>query len=85
MRRLALIGVLAAMMSKTPSGKIQLQERSKPRRLKSKNKPSKAYWRTSPPSEYFGKRSMIVTAETPKGEKQMKLKNALKKNFEFQF
>ena len=40
------------------------------------------YWKESTSSESFGQRSMIVTSYTNKGEfKQMKLKNALKKDF----
>ena len=42
-------------------------------------------WRRSPDSEYFGRRSEIVTAYTKRGTKQMKLKNALKGNHEFDF
>ena len=49
------------------------------------NKTSLWGWNSAKPSEYFGERSKIVTAFTPKGTRQMKLKNALKKGFEFQF
>lgn len=42
-------------------------------------------WRHSPNSEYFGRRSEIVNAYTKRGTKQMKLKNALKGNHEFDF
>ena len=42
-------------------------------------------WRRSPDSEYFGRRSEIVNAYTKRGTKQMKLKNALKGNYEFDF
>ncbi|SEG38803.1 hypothetical protein SAMN05421847_2157 [Halpernia humi] len=58
---------------------------TKPNKPNAKNKPSKARWRTAEPSRYFGRRSKIVTAETPKGPQKMKLKNALKKDFEFTF
>ncbi len=50
-----------------------------------KKQTSEKGWRYSKPSEYFGQRSKIVTAITPKGEKLMKLKNCLKKGFEFKF
>ena len=43
------------------------------------------YWKPSPQSEYFGQRSKIVTATTSKGPKKMKLKNALKQNYKFEF
>lgn len=39
--------------------------------------------RPSTPSPYFGERSKIVTAITPKGFKKMKLKNAVKKQLQF--
>lgn len=42
-------------------------------------------WSDARPSEYFGQRSKIVVAKTPKGEKLMKLKNALKGNYEWSF
>lgn len=50
-----------------------------------KKQTSQKGWRYSKPSEYFGKRSKIVTAYTKKGQKLMKLKNALKAGFEFDF
>lgn len=60
-------------------------ENARKEQKKPKKKRKFGYWKPSPQSEYFGKRSKIVTAETPKGPKQMKLKNALKKGLEFNF
>lgn len=88
MRKLGLIGMMASMLISNPhiSGNVVTgRTPTKPNKPTAKNKPSKARWRTAEPSRYFGRRSKIVTAETPKGPQKMKLKNALKKDFEFTF
>ena len=78
-----LLGAIAAMfgMSTTtksiPFKASQLTEDFRPKMPKG--------CRASQPSEYFGRRSEIVTAYTKRGTKQMKLKNALKGNHEFDF
>lgn len=75
----ALIGAMSASMSRD----FYIMDR-KPHKPTSKNKPSKNRWRWSEPSEYFGQRSKIVSAQTPKGEQLMKMKTALKGNFPFE-
>lgn len=87
MRKLASIIGLAAMMSLStePSTEFKITKNPDPKKPTSKNKPSKGRWRSSPTSEYFGRRSKVVTAITPKGPQKMKLKNALKKDFQFNF
>ena len=53
--------------------------------LKPKKKKETFEFPTPKKSEYFGRRSEIVTAYTKRGTKQLKLKNALKGNYEFDF
>lgn len=80
---LAMAGMLGALSVKKSEEFIVS---SKPTKPKSKNKPSKRGWYRSPESPYFGQRSNPVTAKLPNGEtKRMKLKNALKHNYEFEF
>lgn len=77
--KLSKLGLLATMFGFSAMGS-SLELSNPYQNLKPKHY-SKG-WRNSTPSPYFGQRSMIITAYTNKGEfKQMKLKNALKKDF----
>lgn len=84
----AVLGLAAAMFYASSSvadynEATKFTTTTKPHKPSSKNKPSKRGWVRSQPSPHFGLRSTPVTAITPKGPKRMKLKNALKHNYQF--
>ena len=86
MKKAALMGFIVAMLSgMNRSSSFEIRNPYRPAKPTAKNKPSKGKWRSSEPSDYFGRRSEIVMAQTPTGPKKMKCKTALKKNFKFHF
>lgn len=81
MKKAGIIGLIAAMLASSH----EIKNTYRAAKPTAKKRTSKGGWRPSPPSDYFGRRSEIVMAQTPSGTKKMKCKTALKKNFKFHF
>lgn len=85
MKKVGIIGLVAAMLGGSTASSHEIKNTYRAAKTTAKKRTSKSGWRPSPPSDYFGRRSEIVMAQTPTGTKQMKCKTALKKNFKFHF
>ncbi|WP_313214105.1 hypothetical protein [Soonwooa sp.] len=83
MKKAFIAGLAASLFGLSTSNSVVNEFKNFERHFSPKQ-PKQNGWRDSQPSEYFGQRSKIVIASTPRGERKMKLKNALKGGYQFQ-